>query len=890
MDSNGPQRTQWPPTPVWATLAVVACGVATACGDSSSAPEPVPASVSVSPNQATFSAIDETVQFSAQVRDQNGAVMTGVSVSWASSDAGVVSVDASTGLATAVAAGDAVVTARAGPARGNARAAVRQQARAMEKAEGDGQQGFAGEALPVPIAVLVSDANGHPASNITVTFRVASGGGSVSPALARTAADGIARATWTLGIDSAQSALASASDLTATFRATAAPERLAVVTDSLRAGRLTLAYGDTLAARGGSQEGYVWSLAEESSLPAGLALDPEGAIHGTPTETGLSEFDVQVVDSDGGTAVQGLRLRVCDGPLGLETGEVRVMTAPETQPCGFFVRAPQAGAYYRVVIVGTSGSAERILPVELSVEGVAAAESDRRPEPERQAAGQRPGATKRLDWPRAGGPRNSLDVMLANDRLNRRIRQQEAELFGRWAAEGRLAGILERGPGVRSRTEAAAPAVQPQTSPSRRTFRVARRDVANPWNRCEVDLTVNAKLLAEDEHLAVYEDVATTSPVSLENVRKVIDYYADHGAEVIDSYFGGVSDVNGDGRIVVLIDPLLAGVQGYVTSNDMLVSVAQCAVSNEMEIVYLSAAAFDVLDEDRNWVLGGMVHEAAHVSSLYKRVRGWHHRGQSGDMFHPVWIEEGRADIAAEMSSRLAWERAGGPSATARLTGEMFWDGRETRRAEFYGVWDRMARTVLAFSVDPNAVTFEPFDLGTVYGSGWHFHRFLRDWFGGASSSLADDAAFVAALNDSTARTGIAGLTDHIGESFADMLTSHAVAVAVAGAEASLASDETPRFTSFDFPTAAETYYSNPDPPGRYPWPVTLTGADDASAVTAATLARTSTYRGEIGESGFRIHDFRAQTTGDGGVFQVELPLWARVIVARIPEPEPPPP
>ena len=887
MNSNGPQRTRGL---FGATLTVVACGGAAACGDSSSAPEPVPTSVSVSPDRATFTAIDETVQFSAQVRDQNGDVMTGVSVSWTTSDAGVVSVDASTGLATAVAAGDAVVTARAGPARGNARAAVRQEARAMEKAEGDGQQGFAGEALPVPIAVLVSDANGHPASNITVTFRVASGGGSVSPAFERTAADGIARATWTLGIDSAQLASASAGDLTATFHATAAPERLAVVTDSLKQGRLTLAYGDTLAARGGSREGYTWSLVGGSSLPAGLALDPEGAIHGTPTETGFSGFDVQVVDSDGGTAEQRLNLRVCDGPLGLETGEVRVMNASEIQPCGFFVRAPEAGAYYRVVIVGTSGTGERILPVELAVEGVAAAESDRRPEPERQAAG----AATRLDRPRAGEPRNGLDIMLANDRFHRRIREQEAELFDRWAAEGRLAGILERGPGARSRAEGAAPVVQPQTSPSRRTFRVARRDIADPWNRCEVDLTVNAKLLAEDEHLAVYEDETTTSPVSLDNVRTVIDYYADHGAEVIDRYFGGVSDVNGDGRVVVLINPLLTetGWQGYVTSNDMLVSTADCAVSNEMEIVYMSANAFNSLDQDQHWVFGLMVHEVKHVSSLYKRVRGWYHRGADpGDRrFHQVWIEEGRAEIAAEMSSRLAWERASGPSATARLTGEMLWDGREMHRAEFDGVWRRMARTVLAFSVDPNAVTFEPFDLGTVYGSGWHFHRFLRDWFGSASSSLADDAAFVAALNDSTTRTGIAGLTDHIGESFADMLTSHAVAVAVAGAEGSLVSAETPRFTSFDFPTATETYYSNPDPPGRYPWPVTLTGADDASAVTAAALARTSTYRGEIGESGFRIHDFRAQTAGDGGVFQVELPLWARVIVARIPEPEPPPP
>jgi hypothetical protein len=63
---------------------------------------------------------------------------------------------------------------------------------------GGGQTGPAGAAL-APITMIVTDASGNAKSGVLVTFAVATGGGSVSPASATTNASGLASTTWTLG-------------------------------------------------------------------------------------------------------------------------------------------------------------------------------------------------------------------------------------------------------------------------------------------------------------------------------------------------------------------------------------------------------------------------------------------------------------------------------------------------------------------------------------------------------------------------------------------------------------------------------------------------------------------------------------------------------------------
>ena len=359
---------------------------------------------------------------------------------------------------------------------------------------------------------------------------------------------------------------------------------------------------------------------------------------------------------------------------------------------------------------------------------------------------------------------------------------------------------------------------------------------------------------------------------------------------MIERYFGGTSDVNGDGRVVVVVDPLLNGIRAFVWSGDHTLPRETCASSNEMELVRMSAAAFAQLDSERYWAFGGLVHEVKHVSSLYKRVR--HSLGVAGERspdFHPTWIEEGTAEIAKEMSSRLAWEAAGGPAVHARVTGEELEAGINGSYPEVYGIVNLIGRTASAFAwfTDrPNAVTFQPRDRGNVYGSGWHYHRFLRDWFGAAGSSPPGDEAFVTALNDSLTVPGLSGIESVSGLSFGDLLTQHAVAMSVAGAEDRLV-DGVPRFSSYDFPEVGE-FAPSLNAPGHYPWPVTRTGSSDDTAVLWADIAVNRPFRGELTGSGARFHDFRAAERGASATFLVEVGAHdfdVRVIVARIPDP-----
>ena len=870
----GPNSLAVPALLIAVSAALASCG-----GDPiPPEPPPAPATVAISPPTVTFTAIGDTQQFTAEVRDQNGNVMAGATVNWTSLRPSIATVNLTSGLVTAAGAGTATITARAGSASGEATATVAQEVQAIEKAQGDEQEGYFGEPLPISPAVRLLDANSHPAAQITVTFEVTSGGGTVSPASVVTRADGIAETTWTLGTDSVQTLSVSATGLTADFRVTASRLPLTITTDSLEQGRATLEYAAALRARGGSTEGYSWSLGGDAQLPAGLDLSADGMIEGTPLEAGVSEFGVRVVDSDGDEATATIGMRVCDGPLGLAIGDVRVATPDDIRPCGLFVRAPEASAYYRVTVAGLDASTERLLPVELRVEGI-------RPElapglrpvvaASEERTGSRPPSGLEADWARI------LEIESANDALHRQIRRQEVELFEQLAAEGRLADMLERG------VQAQAARRQAQAdSPARQlTFKLYNRDEGA--SRCVLDRTVIAHVIAENADMVVYEEETAASPVPVANANRIIDFYSKHGREVIERYFGGVSDVNGDGKIVVLVDPALDGIRAYVWSGDMTFSVIDCPTSNEMELVHVGAEAFTQLDDDRYWAMSGLAHEVKHVSSLYKRVRNDVIRGQPDGVstFHPTWIEEGTADLAKEMTSRLAWERAGGPGRRDRVDRDMIRIGLDDMRPEVYGVFGVMACVVRAFSINPNAVTFKPLDEGTVYGSGWHFHRLLRDRLadGGADAQAADEA-FVAALNDSLAPPGRPGIAEVTGESLRDLLAAHATAITVAGAEPWLTNPSTPRFIAYDFPTATEIF-SNPDPPGRYPWPVTLTGADDDTSVPAVGLAVSQRFEGLVGASGVRVHDFEAMVEGAGAVFHVPTSLRLQVIIARIPKP-----
>ena len=653
---------------------------------------------------------------------------------------------------------------------------------------------------------------------------------------------------------------------------------LFIATESLKTGRVAIPYSQQLTARGGTTEGLVWSMEGGGRLPEGLAFTSNGLIAGTPRSTGVAEFRVSVTNAQGRRASAAFSLRVCEGALGLEEGDYQVFGAGERGECGFFVQAPRSGAYYRVTMVGTETFTNpRVHDVELSVEGSFAA-------PSAAAVASSQAAPRRTPREATSIGGGWLDEVLERERDHARgharLRRSEAELVERLSAQGPLPILPDLSQQVARATGGGAGGSR---APEQLEFRLSDAFGGS----CAVDTTVTATLVAESRHLAFYEYQTNVSP---NNVRQILDYYADYGEEVIQRYFGGVGDVNGDGIVNVLIRPSLPGnTRAYVWSADMTLSRNSCAASNEMELIHVDGGSIDDIGGGDYWALGTIVHEMKHVSSLYK---GFRRRGS--ERFQPLWIEEGTADIAKEVSSRLAWQRAGGPAPSDRVTADHLRSAIRTTggtaRAEAYGVFITMARTVWAFAPDSSAVTFHYGDgeVGDVYGSGWHFHRFLRDWVVGTGSPTADER-FMRVLNDSLTAAGVSGIEAVTGRPMEELLVEHAVAMTFAGSER-VAGPDVPHFTTYDFPTATEVF-SQPDPPGFYPWPVTTTGedTDNSFAPIAVPLATsgTRTFNGRLGASGVRIHDFRARGAGNAAGFYYDIPNSARVIVARVLEPDP---
>src|SRR5438105_15144792 len=98
-------------------IAAIALGcLLAACGGDSTPTAPVvvvPKVVSVTITGATTSEVGVTTPLTAVAKDSAGATMTGVTITWGSSDPGIISV-ASTGIVTATRIGTATITAGAG--------------------------------------------------------------------------------------------------------------------------------------------------------------------------------------------------------------------------------------------------------------------------------------------------------------------------------------------------------------------------------------------------------------------------------------------------------------------------------------------------------------------------------------------------------------------------------------------------------------------------------------------------------------------------------------------------------------------------------------------------------------------------------------------------------
>jgi hypothetical protein len=278
--------------------------------------------------------------------------------------------------------------------------------------------------------------------------------------------------------------------------------------------------------------------------------------------------------------------------------------------------------------------------------------------------------------------------------------------------------------------------------------------------------------------------------------------------------------------------------------------------------------------------LGTAVHEAKHVSSLYKSLSRFFFLNTQ-DNYQPDWVEEGTAEIAEERAARIAWALTGGPEVGA-MADEDDVRALSSFTKEMYSTILTNAGAKGYLSSQPNSVVTDPIgasSIHSVYGSGWHFHRWLGDAYGHAEQALAD-SALSRFLNDSTTATGVAGILTATGApSWMALLEEYAVAIMLNGTGAS---EGARAFTSYDFPSFHSTFeYTSPglEPAGDYPWPVNTVGE------AATSPFQTTSNTGPIGPSGIRIFDLTSNGTGLGLLVRVSTVSGTapfRIVLVRV--------
>ena len=243
---------------IYGFLAVMAA----ACGGADKGPvepaAPVPTSITITPPSATLHSFGEAVQFTATVLDQNGQVMAGAAVTWASTETSVATVS-SEGLVTAAGNGNARVTASAGAATASADITVEQQVTGVTVSPAADTLLALGDTLRLTAEAV--DANGHPVEG--AEFMWSSGDDSVatvsSEGLVTAAGNGNARMTASAGAATASADITVEQQVTGVTVSPAADTLLALG-DTLR---LT---AEAVDANGHPVEGaeFMWSSGDDS--------------------------------------------------------------------------------------------------------------------------------------------------------------------------------------------------------------------------------------------------------------------------------------------------------------------------------------------------------------------------------------------------------------------------------------------------------------------------------------------------------------------------------------------------------------------------------------------------------------------------------------------------
>ena len=254
------------------------------------------ATITVSPSTSAILVLS-TAQLQAVLRDDQGSVLIGRAVLWSTSDPARATVSGS-GLVTGVAPGGPVTIVATSEGRSGS-AQVTVNPLPLDITTTTLPQGTAGAPYNQALA----------ASGGVTPYAWSLSAGTLPPGVTLSNAGVLSGTPTADGSFAFTVQVADGASLTATQALTLeVGAALTVTTTSLPSATTATAYGQQLAAAGGTTP-YTWTLTS-GNLPSGLSLGSTGLVSGTPAAAGSSTFIVQVTDAASRTATKALTLVV----------------------------------------------------------------------------------------------------------------------------------------------------------------------------------------------------------------------------------------------------------------------------------------------------------------------------------------------------------------------------------------------------------------------------------------------------------------------------------------------------------------------------------------------------------------------------------------------------
>ena len=591
---------------------------------------------------------------------------------------------------------------------------------------GNGQFGPAGQPLIDPLVVSVlRTVDGRPAEDVTVEWTISDGSGAVlSPATTHSDSTGLATVQFRLGAAlgryRVEARLRDRPERFVEFEAWAVlpPQLTTMSTASAEAGHTITLDGDNFSTVA-SHNVVLFSGIRGDVVTAG----PTRLSVVVPTCLPSRTVSVSVRLGGQASGVLPLAVQATGGALDLDFGADTALVIGSGPSCVRLV----AGNW---------------LAVAQSVSSIGAARFDYRLTGLRQESG---GLAARQVYPPGSfvGP-NPVHPTASGAIPTAR---EEWKLFLR-ALEKRLVG-KRRGSANRL---SLSPREQAPDVGERRDFQVVRAD--GGFDR------VTAEVRVISERAILYVDVEALANLPMEDTERFGDLFDDPIYSVDVSAFGATSDVDDNGKVIILFTPSVnrltapgSGdfVGGFFFGLDLFTEAEN---SNAAEVFYVMVpdpageyGNVQSLDLIRTTVPAILAHELQHMIHHNERIIE-----RNDERADALWLSEALAQMGEDLVGEELRRRGSGEAKTYQV-----------------GNWRRANR----FLADPEDVSLiVATGQGTLAerGAGWMFVRYLRD--------QAGSDAVLASLTQTT-RTGIDNVEAVTGASWEDLFSDWSAAIAV---------------------------------------------------------------------------------------------------------------